>query len=65
MKITARQEILRVLSEVGRPLAVHEFGIKTHSENNLATRLSELAATGQVVGSRREGKAYKEWRLVP
>lgn len=34
------------------------------SENAAATRLSELAREGKVIGAYRKGTAYKEWSLV-
>ena len=62
MKITAKTEILRVLTSVApKALAVHELGIVGYSENCLATRLSELASVGLVVGARRPDKSFKEW----
>lgn len=63
MKTTAKQEIVRRLKELGKPVAVHELGVIGYSENNLATRLSELAKAGIVIGARRPGFAFKEWRL--
>ena len=64
MKTTAKTEIIRVLSTAGKPLAVHEMDIPLYSENNLATRLSEMAKSGHVIGQTRPGKAFKEWRLA-
>ncbi len=63
--ITAKSEILRVLSSVGgEALAVHELKrhLPSYSENSLATRVSELHAEGEVVGRKRLGKPYKEWK---
>lgn len=64
MKTTAKEMILKRLKELGRPVAVHELGVIGYSENNLATRLSELARAGVVVGARRPGFAFKEWSLA-
>lgn len=63
-KITAKREIIRVLAIAEKPLAVHEMDIPIYSENNLATRLSELAREGVVIGKTRAGKAFKEWSLI-
>lgn len=63
-KPTAKPEILRVLGESRTPLAVHELRIPGFNENNLASRLSELARAGLVVGVKRPGKPFKEWSLV-
>jgi DNA-binding transcriptional regulator GbsR (MarR family) len=66
MKITSVTEITRVMKENPRPLAVHE--IKEHiygySENNLATRLSEMQRAGKVIGKKRAGVHYNEWRWI-
>jgi DNA-binding transcriptional regulator GbsR (MarR family) len=56
--------ILEKLSQSEKPLAVHEFHIIGYSENNIATRLSEMARAGQVIGVFREGENFKEWALV-
>ena len=62
-KTTAKLEIIKRLSGSDKPLAVHEFGLFGYSENNIATRLSELAKEGAVIGKTRPGKAFKEWAL--
>ena len=62
-KTTQKTLILRRLAEAGSPLAVHELGLIGVSENGAATRLSELQASGLVVGEYAENKAYKHWRL--
>lgn len=55
----------------GQRLAVHEIQtlIKDklnvyHSENSIATRLSELARYGEVRGALRPGLPYKEWEYL-
>ena len=62
--MTASQLILKRLDQAIRPLAVHELGIYGVSDNAAATRLSELAGEGKVVGTYRAGKRFKEWALV-
>lgn len=64
MHITAKELIIRRLEQSDRPLAVHEFDIAGYNENNLATRVSELARTGRVIGVRRPGCSFKEWSLT-
>ena len=63
-KTTAKQEIIRCLALAERPLAVHEMDISLYNENNLSTRLSEMARDGAVVGEIRPGKKFKEWKLA-
>lgn len=63
-KRTARLAIMERLRESGKPLAVHELNIYGHSENAMATELSDMARDGLVVGKYREGFKYKEWTLV-
>ena len=43
------------------PLAVHELNIMGYSENNLATRCSELARAGKISSRYRKKTHYKEW----
>ena len=62
--MTLKERIIRYLIFVNKPIAVHEFGWQDVSQNNLATRLSELAAEKKVESKYRDGKAYKEW-FVP
>lgn len=62
---TARERILCRLREAGSALAVHELGFEDISENAAATRLSELAKDGLVVGWNRSGKRFKEWMALP
>lgn len=62
-KPTAKAAILARLREAGRPLACHELHIPCVSENAAATRLSEMARAGLVVGRTRPGKAFKEWTI--
>ena len=63
MSATAKHLILMRLQEAGKPLAVHQFHIYAVSDNALATRLSELAKEGKVVGKFPGGKPYKVWSL--
>lgn len=63
-KITSKQFILEELAKSLIPIATHEFKTKQWSQNNLATRLSELAKAGLVKGQYRKRKAFKEWILV-
>lgn len=62
--MTASDRILQRLAASSVPLACHELNIWGVSENAAATRLSELAALGKVVGTYRANKRFKEWRLV-
>ena len=62
--MSASDLILKRLEKAGRPLAVHELNVFGVSDNAAATRLSELAAGGKVVGTYRAGKRFKEWALV-
>lgn len=61
--MTCNDLILKRL-ENGENLAVHEFHINGYSENNVATRLSELAKAGLVIGRFRKGEKFKEWSMV-
>ncbi len=63
MKTTAKDLILEELETRREWLAVHEFEIKSYSQNNIATRLSELFRAGKIEGRFREGKNLKEWRI--
>lgn len=63
MKRTAKIAILDRLARSDKPLACHELQIFGYSENCLATRLSELAREGVVIGKTRPGKAFKEWAI--
>lgn len=60
--MAAKELILKRLKEAGQPLAIHELCLMGYSENNLATRISELAADGLIVGSFRPGTHFKEWK---
>lgn len=62
--MTSKELILKRLQESSQPLAVHEFYIMGLNENNIATRLSELAKEGIVQGNFRKGKSFKEWSLL-
>jgi len=61
----ASAKILERLNQAGAPLAVHELQIFGVSDNAAATRLSELARKGKVIGTIREGRRFKEWSLSP
>jgi len=61
--ITAKTEIIARLSS-GEFLAVHEMNISRYSENNIATRCSELAKDGVIFGRYRKGARFKEWGLT-
>ena len=60
----AKEKILDRLSKAMMPLAVHEMKIEGYSENNIATRLSELAREGKVIGAYRKGTSFKEWQPI-
>ena len=60
---STKRRILQVLAATERALAVHEFELIGVSENNIATRLSEMAKAGLVIGTRRPGQAFKEWQI--
>ena len=64
LNMTAKDLILSRLSESPRPCAVHELHIPGYNENNISTRLSELAREGKVRGVYRRGFRFKEWSLV-
>ena len=61
--MTSKELILERLSESGKSLACHELNITGHSENALASRLSELQREGKIQSRYREGFRYKEWFL--
>ena len=60
----AKDLIVKRLEEASEPLATHELHIIGYSENNIATRLSELQSEGIVKGHYRLGAHYKEWYLA-
>ena len=62
--MSAKDEILKRLRFSQKPLACHELNIIGYTENNLATRLSEMATDGIIKGEIREGFHYKEWSIV-
>ena len=62
---STKQDILERLRMADRPLAVHEFDLIGRSQNNIATRLSEMQRVGVVSGVKADGKAYKIWSLTP
>ena len=64
MKTTARVLILETIKREGVFLAVHEFHIRGYSENCLATRVSEMAKDGVLIGRYRIGENWKEWGLA-
>ena len=63
-KETARQSLLRVLGDARRPIAVHELEIIGHSQNALATEISDMAREGILAGNYRAGFRFKEWVLA-
>jgi hypothetical protein len=65
-KVTAKSELLRILPPATSDSwwAVHEIPVIGYSENNIATRLSELARAGRVVGRIRKGESFKEWAVA-
>ena len=63
-KITSKDLIIDTLFHSGGWMAVHELGITSYSQNNLATRLPELAREGKVIGRFREKTNYKEWKAL-
>lgn len=62
--MTAKSIILDRLSD-GNWYAIHELHIQGYSENCIASRLPELALAGLVQSRFREGKSFKEWRILP
>src|SRR3990167_2960247 len=64
MKLTAKEAIRNRLKGASTPLAVFELQIFGVSENGAASRLPEMALAGEVVGTYRKGKKYKEWQLI-
>lgn len=73
-KVYAKDCIREVMSapvQRGKKLAVHEIQalIKKmknvyHSENSIATRLSEMARYGEIRGTLRKGTSFKEWEYL-
>jgi len=64
------EEIRKQIRATNKPLAVHEFlrsaiGDNGISANNLATRISEWAKAGYLIGNFRAGKSFKEWSIGP
>ena len=62
-KLTSKGWIALRLRQAGKPLATHELNIPGYSENALATRCSEMARAGLIIGNVRQGKQFKEWSL--
>ena len=60
----AKDAILSRLREFNRPVPVHELNVPGVSENAAATRLSEMAREGLVVGVPVPGFRYKAWKAV-
>jgi len=58
-----KELILQTLAMSDKPLAAHEMKIIGYSENNICTRLPELAKAGLVEGTYSKGTSYKEWYL--
>ena len=64
MKPTQKEKIRERLKTAPEPfLAVHELSLIGASENSAATRLSEMAKAGEVVGRYRKNANYKEFAL--
>ena len=62
--MSAKDLVVKRLKESPRPLAIHELNIEGYNENNLATRCSELAAEGVIVGEVRPGTHFKQWKMA-
>lgn len=60
----AADAILARLREFNRPVPVHDLRIEGVSDNAAATRLSELARAGLVVGVPTPGKRFKSWTVA-
>lgn len=60
VKISIKDQILLIMKQSDKPLAVHEIST-TGSANNNATRLNELEREGYLTSRFRNGKKYKEW----
>lgn len=64
--MSVEDRILLRMYRARRPLAIHEFDLEGISQNNLGTRLPEVAKThGFVTGATRPGEHFKEWDLTP
>jgi hypothetical protein len=64
LKPTQKDKIRERLKTSPQPfLAVHELGLIGASKNSAATRLSEMAKAGEVVGRYRKNANYKEFCL--
>ncbi len=63
MKATSKDLIIDRLLSCGEYLAVHEMKIIGYSENNICTRVSELAKSGIIEGRYRKGFNFKEWKI--
>lgn len=63
-KATAKTKILMRLAEYQSPVPVHNLGIYGVSDNSAATRLSELATAGFVIGEYTGSEPFKRWRLA-
>lgn len=70
MKDTCESAIVKAYNNLPKGstwwLAVHELGrrIRNHSQNSIATKLSQMALLGRVEGRVRDGKRFKEWRFI-
>ena len=62
--MNAKEAILSRLKEFGRAVPVHELRIVGISENAAATRLSEMAREGLVIGLTVPGFRYKAWTVA-
>ena len=62
---TCKALILKAFDRFGGAMSIPEVAryVTGYSENNIATRLSEIQREGKLCSRFREGKNYKEWYL--
>lgn len=67
MEKPAKERIMEWIFKIGKPQAIHEIQLYGLSQNNIATRLSELTKDGKLICRYRtdNGKkcSYKEWAI--
>ena len=56
------EKILRYLQFSPKALAIHEMEIEGMSQNNIGTRLPEMAREGLVSCMRLPGESFKRWK---
>lgn len=61
--MSAKPLIIERLKALGGFVAIHELKVQGYSENCVATRLSEMAKAGLVIGRYRDGENFKEWAV--